>query len=197
MSLTDVKALLRQIELTAGKAAHDLLKALTVDADWAIPLGLNATAAEINRAADVSARVVTIVATGAITEAANEGKINLLGEVGGDAIVTLTLPASTGGGARYKFYLSVANTSTYVIQKAGSDVFTGMARIWDMDAATTESIFDAVGTSSSDVFTWNAGTTGGYRIGDWVEFVDILAGFWAVESSAHCPTSSNPATPFS
>jgi hypothetical protein len=196
MDLTDLKAYLRQIANGNHHETSRLLAKLTIDQDWTIPFGILATAAELNRSADVSTRVVTITATGAITEAANEGKINLLGEVGGDAIVTLTLPASTGGGARYKFYISVVNTSTYVIQKAGSDVFTGMARIWDMDAATTESIYDAIGTTSSDVATFT-GTTNGGRIGDWIEFVDILAGFWAVESSSHCVAGSNPATLFS
>jgi hypothetical protein len=156
-----------------------------------------ATAAEINRAADVSTRLVTITATGAITETVNEGKVNLLAEVGGDAIVTLTMPAALGTGARYEFYVGVVNTSTYVIQKASSDVFSGKAQIWDADASTGALVFDAAGSSSSDVITLNATTTGGARIGDYVKLVDLKSGVWGVEILGHCAAGSNPATPFS
>lgn len=158
---------------------------------------VTATADEINRIADMTGRTVTITATGNITEAANEGRVNLLAEVGGNALVTLTMPAATGSGARYKFFVGVVNTSNYVIQKAGSDVFSGKASIWDADASTAGLVFAAAGSSSSDVFTMNGTTTGGGRIGDWVEFVDILAGVWAVEALLTCPAGSNPATPFS
>jgi hypothetical protein len=155
--------------------------------------GLTATVAEMNRVADVSTRVVSITATGSITEAANEGKRNLLNA---SALVTLTMPASTGSGARYRFIVGTVNTSNYVIQKAGSDVFSGQVQIWDRDAATSVSFFDAAGSSSSDVFTLNGTTTGGSRVGDWVEFADDAAGIWTVTGVLSCPTSSNPATPF-
>src|SRR5690349_7683671 len=91
--------------------------------------GQLATAAEVNRVADVSTRIVTLVATGAVDEATHEGKTLLLGEVGGDAAVTITLPAATGGGAKYKFKVSVLNTSGYVITHAGTDVFKGSVNI--------------------------------------------------------------------
>jgi len=41
------------------------------------------------------AGLVTITATGAITAATHAGRILLLGEVGGNAQATLTLPAAT------------------------------------------------------------------------------------------------------
>jgi hypothetical protein len=156
-----------------------------------------ATAAEINRIADVSTRLVTITATGAITEAEHEGRVNLLAEVGGDAAVTLTMPAALGTGAKYDFYVGVVNTSGYVIQKASSDVFSGKAQIWDADASTGALVFDAAGSSSSDVITLNGTTTGGGRIGDRVRLIDLKAGVWGVEILGHCAAGSNPATPFS
>src|SRR3990172_2184413 len=62
--------------------------------------------------------MVTITATGSITAAAHAGRTLLLGEVGGDALVTITLPAATGTGNRYVFMVSVVNTSNYVIKVA-------------------------------------------------------------------------------
>src|SRR5688500_2428973 len=82
---------------------------------------VSATAAEINRATDLSARIVTLAATGAITEALHEGKTLLLTVAGASA--TYTLPAATGSGARYRFVVGEVNTSNYVIKSvAGADV---------------------------------------------------------------------------
>ena len=49
----------------------------------------------------------TFTATDAITITEHAGRTLLLGEVGGNAAVTLTLPAATGTGAVYKFIISV------------------------------------------------------------------------------------------
>ena len=54
--------------------------------------------------------IVTLVATGSITIAAHAGRILLMGEVGGNAAATFTLPAATGSGAEYRFIVSVVNT---------------------------------------------------------------------------------------
>src|SRR5882672_2916055 len=63
-----------------------------------------ATATEINRATDVSARLVTAGATLAVTEALHDMKTILLNSLGGSVC---TLPASTGSGARFRFKVSV------------------------------------------------------------------------------------------
>lgn len=153
-----------------------------------------ATGAEINRAADVSTRIVTITGDTTIAPATHEGKTLLLGEVGGDAAVAVTMPAATGSGAIYKFIVSVLNTSGYTINKAGSDLFKGSVTMLDNDsnAATAYAAIAA----GDDVLTLNGTTTGG-QVGDWVIFEDILAGFWHVRGALVVPAGSNVADPFS
>ena len=65
--------------------------------------------------------IVTLVATDAITLAEHAGRILLMGEVGGNAAATFTLPAATGSGAEFRFIVSVVNTSNYVIQVANAN----------------------------------------------------------------------------
>lgn len=156
--------------------------------------GQLATAAEINRAADVSTRLVTIVATGAITEALHEGKTCLLADVGGDTAVALTLPAATGSGGRYRFVVNVVNTSGYAIKAAvGTDVFAGAIIGNDGGGVTTTLRWQAAATD--DTLTLNGTTTGGVTKGDWVEFEDIATDCWAVRGVIN--QSGNEATPFS
>lgn len=146
------------------------------------------------RVALAASRLVTITATGAITAALHEGKTCLLGEVGGDALVTLTLPAATGSGGRYRFVVDVVNTSNYVIKAvAGADVFRG-ALIGDDGGALTTTLRWAAG-STDDTLTLNGTTTGGALRGDWVEFEDIATDHWAVRGVIS--QSGTEATPFS
>lgn len=152
-------------------------------------VAIAATPAEINRSCDVSNRIVTLTADISITEALHEGKTLLLGEVGGNASLTVTLPAATGGGARYRFVVSVVNTSNYVIAALTTDVMSGGIII--SDGADAQSFF-ADGTD--DKLTMNGTTTGGLTIGDWVEVQDILDGNWHV--TGFVGGSGTEATPF-
>jgi len=155
---------------------------------------ITSTAAEINRATDLSARIVTLIATGAITEAAHESRTLLMTVAG--AASTYTLPAATGSGARYRFVVGEVNTSNYVIKSvAGADVMQGTV----IGASTTDSATDAARTwragTTDDTFTLNGTTTGGVDIGDWVEFEDITATAWAVRG--FITQSGSEASPFS
>lgn len=153
-----------------------------------------ATAAELNRAADVSGRIVTLTGDTTLTEATHEGKTLLLGEVGGNAALAVTLPAATGSGARYRFLVSVVNTSGYTIQVVGNDIMQGQ-----IVAASTGDTPDLgqpwVTAADSDTITLNGTTTGGVSIGDWIELEDILADTWAVRGLV--TASGTEATPFS
>jgi hypothetical protein len=158
--------------------------------------GVVATAAEINRVAQLSTRIVTIVETGAITVADHDSKTCLLAEVGGNALVTLTLPAATGSGARFRFVVNVVNTSSYVFKSVvGTDLMEGLI----IGASTTDSATDAARTwasaASDDTVTLNGTTTGGAAIGDWVEFEDITSVGWAVRGMV--TQSGAEASPFS
>ena len=156
--------------------------------------GILATPAEMNRVADVSTRVVTLVADTAIVEATHEGKTLLLGEVDGNAAIAVTLPAATGSGAKYKFIVSVVNTSGYTIQVTTTDVMQG--NIATNSTGDTPDLFSIWPTAAdSDTVTFDGTTKGGVSIGDWVEFEDILAATWAVYGVA--TASGTEVTPFS
>ena len=136
----------------------------------------------------------TIVETGAITEVDHAGKTLLLGEVGGNALCTITLPAATGTGSMYRFIVSVVNTSNYVIKVAdATDTIDGSVNILDADS-TAQTAYAATGTD--DTITLN-GTTKGGALGDWIELIDIATNQWAVRGQLVVPAGSNIADPFS
>ena len=135
---------------------------------------------------------VTIVATDAITVAEHANRKCYLGEVGGNAAVTLTLPAATGSGATYHFIVSVVNTSNYVIQVTGDDTIDGSV-ILHQDSASSVVSFNTAATS--DTITLNGTTKGGVSIGDELTLIDSLADQYVVKGVL--TGSGTEATPFS
>jgi hypothetical protein len=136
----------------------------------------------------------TFTATDAITIVEHAGRTLLLGEVGGNALVTLTLPAATGSGAVYKMIVSVTNTSNYKIQVANaSDTIDGIMLYLDEDG-TAVTAFPTV--AASDTITLNGGTTGGI-VGDYLELIDIATNQYHVRGVMRVAAGANPATPFS
>ena len=136
----------------------------------------------------------TFTATDSITEVEHAGRTLLLGEVGGNALVTLTLPDATGSGAVYKFIVTVANTSNYVIKVPDADnTIAGIMLYLDEDG-TAVTAFPTV--AASDTITLNGGTTGGI-VGDYLEIVDIAADKYHVRGVQRVAAGANPATPFS
>jgi polygalacturonase len=139
--------------------------------------------------------VVTHVATGSITKGLHKDRLNLLGEVGGDALVTLTLPEATGSGDVYRFVVSVVNTSNYVIVTADTTNcgIYGTLNILDVDSNAQTAY---AGVAADDKITLN-GTTSGGQIGDWLELTDIATDQWSVRGNLVCPAGSDVADPFS
>lgn len=107
--------------------------------------------------------------------------------------LTLTLPASEGKGAKYRFFVRTTVTSnTVVIQVANAtDVMQGTA-IFAADGGDTGVLFETA--STSDTITMNGSTRGGI-IGDFIELEDVAAGFWSVRMVAQ--GTGTEATPFS
>lgn len=106
--------------------------------------------------------------------------------------ITVTLPAATGTGHSYRFFVKTAFTGNGIIKVANaSDVMTGFA-ILGQDAADTVVQFDTTGTS--DTITFNGTTTGGLA-GTQVELIDIGTNLWSV--AVHTSASGIEATPFS
>ena len=118
-----------------------------------------------------------------------------MGEVGGDALVTLTMPEATGSGAIYKFIVTVVNTSNYVIKTADAANcgFYGTLNLLDVDSNAQTAY---AGTAADDIITLNGTTTGG-QIGDWLELTDIATDQWSVKGNLVCPAGSNVASMFS
>jgi len=154
---------------------------------------LTATAAEINKVADTSARLVAAGSTLAATEALHDGKIVLLDTAAGSVV---TLPAASGSGAVFRFLVSTTATSNSHIVKVAnsSDFMTGFIDILDLDG-TTISSYKGDG-SADDTVTMNRTTTGGF-IGDYVEAIDMKANLWHIRGKLTCAAGSNPADPLS
>lgn len=138
-----------------------------------------------------STRIITAITTLAVTENLHEGNEIILSLLAG---FTCTLPASTGGGAKYRFRVGIVNTSgSYKVQVANSsDIMQGSVLTVSDNAAAVLGYNTAV---DSDTFTMNGTTTGGLTIGDWVEFIDAKLNKWLVRSITS--SSGTEATPFS
>ena len=116
-----------------------------------------------------------------------------MGDVGGDAAATFTLPAATGSGAEFQFIVSVVNTSNYVIKVAdATDTIDGSVTL-HQDSATTVSTFNTA--ADSDTITLNGTTQGGVSIGDEITLIDIASNQYMVKGIL--TASGTEATPFS
>lgn len=153
---------------------------------------VTATASEINRAADTSARLVSVTATPlSITEALHDKKLVVLNKADG---VVVTLPAATGTGAVYEFIVGTsASGGSYVIKVAdATDIMDGMVRTADDTATPVPGVW--VTAADSDTITLNGSTQGGL-IGDTIRLVDIATNQWVVHGTLK--QSGTEATPFS
>jgi hypothetical protein len=107
--------------------------------------------------------------------------------------VVVTLPAATGTGDIYKFYVNTTVTSnSYKIQVANAtDIISGLALADDGDG---EPANGWPTTSTTDTITMDGSTQGGIK-GDSLEIIDIASGQFCVR--AFLTNSGTEATPFS
>ena len=158
--------------------------------------GITVTAGTTDLSGSFIRDLVTLTADTTITNAAHAGRVLLMGEVGGNASATFTLPAATGTGAEFKFIVSVVNTSNYVIQVTGDDTIDGSVVVTnDTAAGGTASLISWPTVAASDTITLNATTTGGVQIGDYVLLTDIATDQYTVSGLLNA--SGTEATPFS
>lgn len=152
--------------------------------------GVLATAAEINRAADASTRIVNVTAaTLAVTELAHDGKVITLNKADGQAV---TLPAATGSGLSTKFIIGTTVTSSATtIKVTANDTITGNALVCN-DSDGSVSGFETA--ADSDTISFNGSTTGGIK-GDIIEVIDIATDLWFVKVRGSA--TGTEATPFS
>jgi hypothetical protein len=117
------------------------------------------------------------------------GKITPLNRAAGIAV---TLPAATGTGASYQFFIGTTVTSSATtIKVVGTDIMAGVAIVAN-DTDASASIFETA--SDTDTISFNGTTTGGVK-GAMVTLVDVASGLWYVNITGSATGSE--ATPFS
>jgi len=157
--------------------------------------GAVTTSAQLTLTGSFKKAIHTFTATDSVTETEHAGRTLLLGEVGGNANVVLTMPDATGSGNVYEFIVSVAmgGSTTYKIQAPdANNTFSGQVQYLDEDG-TAVTAFPTV--AQSDTITLNSGTQGGL-IGDTVTLIDIAADKYAVKGQMRVSAGTDPATPF-
>lgn len=159
----------------------------------AVVTGNTSTAAEINRATDISARVVTTTATALSLTITQHAERVVLVNTNSTVANTFTLPVATGSGAKFTLVVNTAQTQGSIVVAANGtlDTLTGVALIGDTTAETAGAF---VTSATSDKLTMNATTTGGLG-GDTVELLDGKANQWTVRATL--TGSGTLATPFS
>lgn len=106
--------------------------------------------------------------------------------------IAVTLPAATGTGAEYRFFVGTTITSnSTTIKVVGTDIMAGVAIVAN-DGGDTASIFETA--SDSDTITFNGTTTGGIK-GAMVTLIDVSSGLWSVNVTG--AATGTEATPFS
>jgi hypothetical protein len=130
-------------------------------------------------------------ATLTMVEATHAGKTIALDTAAGSIV---TLPASTGGGAVYRFLVTVTATSnSHIIKVANaSDEMRGYV-IQDSDTATAPNTWWAA--DNDDTITLNRTTTGLAAQGEYFEIVDAVLNHFFVRG--YSQASGTEATPFS
>lgn len=104
---------------------------------------------------------------------------------------TVTLPAATGTGNRYEFFLLADASGSQIVKVANAtDVMMGFAALGN-DSAGSSNFYTA---DTTDTITLDGSTKGGYK-GARIVVDDIASGFWAVKVESEA--SGTEATPFS
>lgn len=103
--------------------------------------------------------------------------------------LTISMPASTGDGDTYEFYVATSVTSSVAKIAANStDIIQGSIGV------TTNAAGVVIPTSAtSDYITMDGATTGGLK-GSYVKLVDVASGQWLVSGSLL--STGAEATPF-
>ena len=78
---------------------------------------------------------------------------------------------------------------------AGKKNWSVQSVVTSASSAAASEVINWKTASDSDTMTFNATTTGGVQIGDWVELTDVASNTWMVYG--YTTTSGSEATPFS
>jgi len=137
-----------------------------------------------------SGSVVSLSSDVSLSSSSHAGRVMLLDNSAGG--LTATLPAASGSGNVYKFFVKGTLASgSYVIQLSGSDTMSGVAVVAN-DDGDSANIFQTL--AATDTITLNGSTTGGI-LGGMVELQDLYSGKYLVK--IHQSSTGDEATPFS
>lgn len=128
-------------------------------------------------------------ATYTLTAAEHANRRLLLDASGG---IDVTMPAATGTGDTYEFWVVTATADLYAIISAGSDKVYGC--IAGADDPGDEFVWAAVPGTDNRVKLGGTTQASGGSIGDYIRFTDIGAAKWAVDG--HITHGGTEATPF-
>ena len=196
-AVTTAGALAVPEDITLADGAFDFDVA-SHDATNGLKLGgtlVSATAAELNRVADGSAKIIAITAaTITITQALHANRIVTLDRAGG---IVVTMPDNGTGatGDVYTFVVLTTFTSnaTIVLPDTTNTSLIGGALIADSGASTAHEMFTPGATF--DLVTLDGTNTGG-GLGCRITYTDVANDVWSVEITEYVGGTA-PATPFS
>jgi hypothetical protein len=141
---------------------------------------VTATAAELNRATDISARIVTTTATAlSLTITQHADKVVLV-NTNSTVANTVSLPVATGSGARFTIINNIAQTQGSVVVAATGTVDTLAGVAYMVNSTVTNNAQSFRTSASSDKITFNRTTTGGVG-NDKVVAIDTAANVYTVE----------------
>jgi hypothetical protein len=168
------------------------IDALDIDAPAIGGVNITATAAEINNAADVSTRLISIADgtnTLSLTQATHANRIvSVL-----DATMAITLPEATGTGDSYTILQAIAATSSTIVTADTANAgFHGSITGSDTDA---DAAYNWAATGTQDTITFNGTSTGG-KIYDWIRVTDVATDAWLLEGNIK-QSGGSEATPLS
>ena len=175
-------------ELIGGDIQLDNLDVVTLSINGT---EVTATAAELNRAADTSARIVATTATVlALTAAAHGSKVVL---VNSTSSIAITLPAATGSGEKYTLVIGVDATATAhsVVVANTADAMTGVSVL---ATTATGEVTGFATTATDDTISLNGTTKGGAK-GDRIEIIDVATAIFQVSIVGRA--TGTVVTPFS
>lgn len=192
--MTDLNDNISRVENNEGVAVFDVNED-GIDSPQ-ISIGgtaITASAAELNRIADVSGRIVSSTDAGtlALTVSEHEGRIVDFNDADGG----ITLPAATGSGGRFSVRCGTAFTGgTITVAADTDDEFEGLIIAVDTDDDSTLN-YPALAGDDFDTITLSGATTGG-NVGDFLEFIDVADGVWRVFGTI-TQSGGSEATPLS
>lgn len=134
---------------------------------------------------------ITFTASATLSKKSHADTVLLLSAAAG---LTMTLPASSGDGTTFRFFVKTTVTSNNdIIQVANStDVMQGSCVM--ATAAASDNVVAFETAATSDTITMNGSTKGGL-IGDYIELQDVSLGFWQLKMV--CQGTGSTVTPFS